>query len=81
VSRLPNEGERGLERRYGVGTAAGETVTEGDVLAAGDGAAGCTKSARSPFKSGLLIANVPSCSSVRAIAVPSGEEAPTVNLC
>ena len=66
---------------YGVGVAIGEVPTEADTLAVGDGAAGCTKSARNAFKSGLLIANVPSCSSVRAIAVPSGEDSPTVNLC
>jgi len=70
-----------VEQRYGVGVATGAVATEGDALAAGDGVAGCTKSARNVFKSGLLIANVPSCSSVRAIAVPSGEEPPTVNLC
>ena len=59
----------------------GEVAAEGDALAAGDGVAGSTKLARNVFKFGLLIANVPSCSSVRAIAVPSGEEAPTVSLC
>src|SRR2546423_14864098 len=64
----------------GVGIATGEGSTEGDALAAGDGAAGSTKSARNVFKAGLLITNVPSGSSVRAIAVPSGEEPPTVNL-
>ena len=59
--------------------AIGEVSAEAGALAAGDGVAGCTKSARNVFKSGLLIANVPSCSSVRAMAAPSGEEAPTVN--
>ena len=70
-----------MERRYGVGVATGEVAIDGDALAAGDGVADCSKSARNAFKSGLLIANVPSCSSVRAIAAPSGEEPPTVNLC
>jgi len=79
--RRPCEGQRDLEWRYGVGVVIGAVVVEGDALAAGDGVAGCTKSPRNAFKFGLLIANVPSCSSVRAIAVPSGEEAPTVNLC
>ena len=70
-----------MEGRYGVAVAAGEVATEGDALPADDDAAGWTKSACNAFKSELLIANVPSCSSLRAIAVPSGEEAPTVNLC
>ena len=63
------------------GVAAGEPAIDGDMLAVGDGVAGWNKSARNAFKSPLLSANVPSCSPVRAIAVPSGEEPSIVNLC
>src|SRR5438132_11261044 len=59
----------------------GEIATEGDALAEGEGDGGCTSSARNALKSELLITNVPSCSSVRAIDVPSGEGPPIVNLC
>ena len=55
-----------MERGYGVGAAGGEVPIEGDTLAIGDGVViGCTKSVRKALKSGLLITNVPSCSSVR----------------
>lgn len=70
-----------MEECYGVGVAAGAVATEGDALAVGDGVASSTKSARNAFKSGLLMAKLPSYSSVRAITVPSGEEAPIVSLC
>ena len=52
-----------MEQRYGVGVANGEVAIDGDAFAAGDGVADCSKSARNAFKSGLLIANVPSSSS------------------
>jgi hypothetical protein len=72
---------RCLELLQGVGAATGEVATEGDALAAGDGDGGCTSAPSKAFKSELLITNVPSCSSVRAIDVPSGEGWPIVNLC
>jgi hypothetical protein len=70
-----------LEPRYGLGVAAGEVATEGDALGAGDGDGGCTSAPCNALKSELLITNVPSSSSVRAMDVPSGEDLPTVNLC
>src|SRR5437660_8838990 len=75
------DSSRCLERLHGVGGATGEVATEGDALAAGDGDGGCTSAPRNAFKSELLITNVPSYSSVRAIDVPSGEGPPIVSLC
>ena len=59
----------------------GEVATEGDALAEGEGDGGCTSSARNALKSELLITKAPSCSSVPAIDVPSGEGPPIVSLC
>ena len=59
----------------------GEIATEGDALAEGEGDGGCTSSPRNALKSELLITKAPSCSSVRAIDVPSGEGPPIVSLC
>lgn len=59
----------------------GEVATEGDALAEGEGDGGCTSSARNALKSELLITKAPSCSSVRAIDVPSGEGPLIVSLC
>ena len=58
----------------------GEDATEGDALAEGEGDGGCTSSARNTLKSELPITKVPSCSSVRAIDVPSDEGPPIVSL-
>src|SRR6266700_7356140 len=75
------DSSRGLERLHGVGAATGDAATEGDALAAGDGDGGCTSAPRNALKSELLITNVPSCSSVRAMDVPSADGPPIVNLC
>src|SRR5437762_5807985 len=67
------DSSRCLERLHGVGGATGDTATEGDALAAGDGDGACPSAPRKALKSELLITNVPSCSSVRAMDVPSAD--------
>src|SRR5205809_3774037 len=72
---------RCLERLHGVGAAIGDVATEGAALAAGDGDGGSTSAPRNALKSELLITNVPSCSSVRAMDVPSADGPLMVTLC
>src|SRR5947207_13132084 len=67
------DSSRCLERLHGVGGATGDVATEGDALAAGDGDGGCPSAPRKALKSELLITNVPSCPSVRAMDVPSAD--------
>src|SRR5205814_1254854 len=77
------DSSRCLERLHGVGGATGDAATEGDALAlaAGDGDGACPSAPRKALKSELLITNVPSCSSVRAMDVPSADGPLMVTLC
>ena|SRR2546430_2254592 len=75
------DSSRCLERLHGVGGATGDVATEGDALAAGDGNGGCTSAPRNALKSELLMTNVPSCSSVRAMDVSSADGPLMVTLC